>query len=140
MKNFLENQLNKLITYVNKTNQGFGWKNNANRNHEGVYIEGEPFDYIIITPSKTLLFDAKEKEKGFKWYMKAKDKKQLLNLKKLYHLDPDRNDCFFLIYFAQFIELRKIHVDKVFKILGSRNYIERKDCDIWKFKDEFKIG
>lgn len=138
VNNYLENQVDKLIDYLIKTNKGFGWKNQPKRNFKGIYIEGEPFDYIITLSSKIMCFDTKQKTKGHSWHMKDKDKKQAIRLKKLAELNPQIKS-FLLFYFAEYCELRAIDIDKVFKVLSTTDTIHKNDCYLFKFKEVFNI-
>lgn len=95
MKNNFEYQINKLIEVINKSGKGFGWQNHPDRLHNGKYISGECFDYIILSKDYKCCFDAKETTQD-KWVMKAKDIKQADNL---YNCSLHGMDCFFLIYF-----------------------------------------
>jgi hypothetical protein len=138
VNNYLENQVDKLIDYLIKSNKGFGWKNQPKRNFKGIYIEGEPFDYIITLPSKIMCFDTKQKTKGHSWHMKDKDKKQAIRLKKLAEINPQIK-AFLLFYFAEYCELRAIDIDKVFKVLSTTDTIHKNDCYLFKFKEVFNI-
>lgn len=54
-----ENELNRVSKYLNSVGVHMH-KNHANRTNEGVYLEGEPFDYEVISKGKIHCFDAKE--------------------------------------------------------------------------------
>lgn len=95
--NNFEYEIDKLIEYLNNNGLAFGWKNHANRLHNGKYISGEPFDYNIVSENYSCFFDAKE-TKSNKWIMQPKDIKQYENLKRLYSYGFD---TFFLIYFYE---------------------------------------
>lgn len=133
MKNYLEYEVNKLIRFINENNIGFGFKLNPNRNHKGVYIEGECWDYCIKTKDKLFCFDAKQTNKQ-NWNIKQKDKKQLLNLYKIQQFNCQ---CFFLIYFFSEKKLKMIDVDNVLKIIRCRQHIKNEDCKNFDF-DIFK--
>lgn len=122
--NVLENNIDKLIKYINENNLGFGWKNHPNRTHEGTYKQGECFDYVIINSNGVFCFDAKETIKD-RWVIKAKDIKQGANLEKV---STYGHDCFFLIYFKQFKEIKKVPITIFNEILKTRKYIKSTDC------------
>jgi hypothetical protein len=128
VNNFLEDQINKVIKYINENNLGFGWKNHPNRNYQGVHIDGEVFDYNIITKNKSYFFDCKQTEL-LTWHILKKDIKQLLNLNKI---DDCGHDAFILIYFIQDNKLMKIQPKRVLNILSNRKFIKPEDCDIFK--------
>jgi penicillin-binding protein-related factor A (putative recombinase) len=130
--NFLESQINKVIKYINENRLGFGWKNYPNRNYQGVFLEGEPFDYCIITKDKTYCFDCKQTELP-SWHILKKDVIQVLNLNKI---DACGRDAFFLIYFILENKLMRIDVKNVLKILSDRKNIKVGDCDIFNDFDD----
>lgn len=122
--NVLENNLDKLINHINQNNLGFGWKNHPDRTHEGLYISGECFDYIIINQYGVYCFDAKETICD-KWVIKKKDIKQGVNLEKVHKYG---HDCFFLIYFKKLKQLKKLPIELFSEILKSRKYVKPEDC------------
>lgn len=135
INNYLENQVSKLIEYINKTEKGFGYKLHPNRNHKGVYISGEPFDYCIHTANKVYCFDAKQTINN-KWILLKKDKQQAITLKKLKSLGIE---TFFLIYFITENKLMKINIEDLFlKVLPHRKYVKITDCEIWDYKEVIK--
>ena len=132
MKNYLENQIDKLIENLILYGKGFGWKNFPHRNHEGIYIKGEPFDYVIFTSKYKLCFDAKM-VKGNIWNIRNKDIKQAINLKKVY--DTNGIDCFFLILFNK--ALKEIKINRFFEILKIKKSINSNDCIEFDYKKLF---
>lgn len=133
--NQLENQIDKIITYINNNDVGFGWKNHCNRLHTGKYISGEPFDYIILTAKYKIVFDAKETISN-KWQVKQKDKKQAINLLKCYNVGME---SFFLIYFKKdSTQVLKIDILDFLDIMKTRSYIKISDCKVWNYKELFK--
>lgn len=125
--NYLENQLNQLIKHVNSSNLGFGWKNNADRNHQGTYLGGEVFDYIIINKNGVYCFDAKETVLS-KWNIRDKDIKQGANLFKTGNSNR-QCFCFFVIYYKKLNKLRKLNIQTFSNILAERMYVRPEDCD-----------
>ena len=73
-----EIQLERLARHLNSIGVHMH-KNHARRTAEGVYIEGEPFDYEVISHGKVHCFDAKECE-GKRWNLKNAKLSQLNNL------------------------------------------------------------
>jgi penicillin-binding protein-related factor A (putative recombinase) len=136
MKNFLEYEINKLISYVNDNNLGFGWKNHPNRLYNGTYVDGEPFDYVIFTRKHKYAFDAKQTEQSV-WNICKKDKVQAYNLLKL---SKSGINCFFLIYFISPKKLVRISITDFFKILEQRSHIKITDCKIWNYKEIFNVS
>ena len=89
-----EIQLARLATYLN-ANGVHMHKNHARRTNEGVYIEGEPFDYEILCDGELHCFDAKECESK-RWSLKNAKPQQINNL-----LICERNgaEAYFLVLF-----------------------------------------
>ena len=92
---YLENQIEKLIDHV-IANGYWGQKNHERRTASGVYLEGEPFDYYIMTDKIKWAFDAKEC-KGPRWPIKDKEIRQTNNLLRLKKCGFE---AFFLVLFA----------------------------------------
>jgi hypothetical protein len=132
MKNYLEHEIDKLLDYINNQNKGFGWKNHPNRNHNGVYLQGEPFDYVIFTIKNKICFDAKM-VKGNIWVIEEKDIKQAINLQKVYNTNGI--DCFFLILFNK--SLKQIKINRFFEILKYKKSININDCNNFNYKELF---
>jgi len=129
--NYLENQINKLIEYINDNQLGFGWKNHCKRNFQGVYISPEPFDYCIFTKTKKLVFDAKETDKSV-LNLQTKDIKQIINLMKCYNFGLE---AFLLIYFISDKKLLRCDVKDILGILSDRKHIKQSDCKSFDYKE-----
>lgn len=125
MKNDFEYQVNKLVSYINKNELGFAWKNHPCRLHDGKYIEGEPFDYIFLTKKAKCVFDCKETHSD-KYNILPKDIKQAHNLLAC-TISPSI-ESFFLIYFYKYKTYRKLDINNFFEILSQRKYIKFEDC------------
>ena len=134
MKNDLEFLINLLIEKINQNNLGLGWKNEVTKTHTGKYLEGEKFDYIIITKKKILCFDAKEIKIG-NWGIAKKDIKQAYNLLSC---SINKNvDSFFLIYFHSEKNYGKLDIHEFFKILNKRKHVKPCDTDMtWRLEND----
>ena len=73
-----ETELSRLSKYLN-ANGIHMHKNHAHRTEQGVYLEGEPFDYEVISCGVLHCFDAKECA-GRRWSLKNAKLSQLNNL------------------------------------------------------------
>jgi len=133
--NYLENQINNLIEYINDNQLGFGWKNHPNRNYQGLYIKGEVFDYCIFTKTKKLVFDAKQTEKSILSLI-TKDIKQIINLMKCYNCGFE---AFLLIYFISDKKLMRCDVKDILHILSDRKHIKQSDCKSFDYKEIIKM-
>ena len=130
MKNSFESQINKLIKYIFDIGY-FGTKLHPNRNHAGQYIEGEPFDYMIILPNYKACFDAKM-SKGMRWRFEKKDIKQAENLK---HCKNAGMDAFFLVYFSDYKRMVKYDVDLFLSVLAEgRKHLKITEGEEWDYK------
>lgn len=130
MNNYLESQIDKLVSQINDKKLGFAWKNHPNRTHGGSYLEGEPFDYCILTKKYKVCFDAKETDKST-W---AICKKDIVQAKNLYLASLSGIECFFLIYFITQKKLVRIKIDKFLEILAERKHIKMNDCVTWDYR------
>lgn len=130
MKNDFENKIDHLIAAINKSKKGIGWKNFPNRTHDGKYIEGEKFDYIILSENYKCCFDAKMSISD-KYKIMKKDIKQAHNLLMTYRAGLD---SFFLIYFKSIKNYKVIRVTDFFILLEQRKYITPDDCSNLKLE------
>ena len=73
-----EAELDRLSKYLN-ANGVHMHKNHAKRTEQGVYLEGEPFDYEVFSHGVVHCFDAKECA-GSRWNLKNAKLSQLNNL------------------------------------------------------------
>lgn len=106
---YLESELNKIVKYLN----GAGihaHKNHAHRTQDGVYLEGEPFDYEVISKGKTFCFDAKECHSD-KWNLKTNAK--LSQVKNLLDAADNGAEAFFLVWFAEQNKIVKFDIHYV---------------------------
>lgn len=133
MNNYLESQVDKLIDFIIKSEIGFGWKNHPNRLFNGSFVQGEPFDYCILTKFKHVCFDAKETEKTV-WNIAKKD---IIQAKNLLAASKSGIECFFLIYFITSKQLVKINIADFLEILlgENRKHIKPTDCIPFDFKE-----
>lgn len=93
---YLENQIGKLIDNV--IARGYwGQKNHPHRLNDGTYVDGEPFDYYIMTDNVKWAFDAKECA-GTTWPIK---KKEIMQCNNLLHLQRCGFEAFFLVLFGR---------------------------------------
>lgn len=133
MNNYLESQIDKLFEKIDK--MGYhGHKNNADRNFDGIYLHGEPYDYDLFLPGYHACFDAKM-SKTDKYQIKDKDIKQINNLAKCKKAGMD---SFFLIYFSSRRKLLKYDVDLLIEILQIRKNIDVKEGVKWEIEKIIK--
>lgn len=93
---YLEDQIDKLIAAV--IDRGYwGQKNHPHRLFDGTYLEGEPFDYYIMTDRIKWAFDTKECS-GTSFPIK---KKEITQANNLLHVQRCGFEAFFLVLFGQ---------------------------------------
>lgn len=121
----LEAQIQRLLDYVNAIGY-HAHKNHPKRTVDGIYIEGEPFDYEVMTKSTTDCFDAKEVQ-GSVWRLQKKDIVQADHLK---HVKNAGARAYFLVQFGVNTYPLMIDIDKVIERLKSGNKSVTKDMGI----------
>lgn len=118
MQNYLETQVDKLVKRINDI--GFhAHKNHSQRNIDGTFMKGEPYDYDMFLPNYKACFDTKMCE-AEKWHMKPKDIKQSNNLKKCKKAGMN---AFFLVYFPKTKQLLAFDIDVIAKELETTKSI-----------------
>lgn len=97
----LEKNLNKLFSRL----PIFAKKLHPNRLHSGKYVEGEPFDYLILREGETFCFDAKECNQDALYAKNI----PLHQFNDLLQAEKHGAIVFFLIYFVKVQQLCFIH-------------------------------
>lgn len=86
-----------------------GHKNHPKRLNDGTYVEGEPFDYEVFSPSHVWTFDTKECEADA-WPLSKAKLSQVNNLLK--------TGGFFLVWFVKARRLVRFDAELVKSKLG----------------------
>jgi hypothetical protein len=121
-KNMLERTIDQYCRHL-KSKGIHCHKNNPLRLHDGRYVQGEPFDYEIMTnPAK--LFDAKEVSDD---YLRIR-KKEIKQLKALHDCENAGHNAFFLIWFSKHMKLMKISATRCTELLIKQKTIHYKNC------------
>ena len=111
----LEREIDKVLKFLDS--QGIhGHKNHAKRAPDGTFIQGEPFDYEVFSPSKTYCFDAKECQSKA-WPLSAAKLSQVNNMLKC---SKAGCESFFLVYFTSIHKLIRFDIKTVQEKLGQR--------------------
>ena len=128
-----EKQIEKVIEYIEKL--GFhGHKNYEKRTEEGLYLEGECFDYEIFLPTRHDCFDAKQC-KTDTWHIVKKDLKQTNELKKCKNAGCN---AYFLVCFED-NDVRQIDVDIVINYLKqNKKSIKKYGLPSWELIENIK--
>ena len=103
-----ENELNRLSKYLNA--KGIHMHTNQpDRTESGLYLEGEPFDYEVVSGGKLHCFDAKECA-GNRWSLSNAKLNQLNNL-----LVCQKNgaQAYFLVWFRNVNKIIRFDADYV---------------------------
>lgn len=130
-----EKQIEKVIDYIE--NIGFhGHKNYAKRTNEGIYLQGECFDYEIFLPDRHDCFDAKQCNTDT-WNIVKKDIRQTNELKKCKNAGCN---AYFLICFEN-KDVRQVDVDIVIEHLkNNKKSIKKDGLPKWELINELKKG
>ncbi len=104
----LEREMDKVLRYLD-TLGIHGHKNHPKRLNDGTYVEGEPFDYEVFSPSRVWTFDTKECE-AEAWPLSKAKLSQVNNLVK--------TGGFFLVWFVQSRKLIRFDAELVASKLG----------------------
>ncbi|MBQ6664901.1 MAG: Holliday junction resolvase RecU [Synergistaceae bacterium] len=112
-----EAELSRLSKYLNA--QGIHMhKNHAKRTEQGIYLEGEPFDYEVISGGVIHCFDAKECA-GRRWSLSNAKLSQLNNLlvchkngAQAYFLVWYRNDDAIIRFDAELVRQKLVEGQK----------------------------
>lgn len=102
----LEKNLDRLLSRLPL----FHKKLHPNRLHSGKYVEGEPFDYLVISDGVTYCFDAKEQEDDL--YFKEIPIHQFNDMLKA---EKHGAVVFFLIYFKNHHKLKFVHPSTIMR-------------------------
>ena len=103
-----ENELNRVSKYLNSIGIHMH-KNHARRTESGIYLEGEPFDYEVISNGVIHCFDAKECASKT-WNLNNAKLSQLNNM-----LVCKKNgaQAYFLVYFREEKKIIRFDVDVI---------------------------
>lgn len=112
---YLESEINRILKYLRSVGI-HGHKNYANRTQDGTYIEGECYDYEVISHGKFYVFDAKECHAGV-WNLKTNAK--LSQVKNLLDAAENGAEAFFLVWFAGQNKIIRFDIYKVQEALAS---------------------
>ncbi|MCK9327192.1 MAG: Holliday junction resolvase RecU [Bacteroidales bacterium] len=111
---YLENELDRVLKFL--SNRGIhGHKNHARQTVDGAYIEGEPFDYEVISNGILHCFDAKECH-GNRWSLKNAKLSQVQNLIQCANHGAE---AYFLVYFVLSGKLKRFDAQFVKLALSS---------------------
>lgn len=112
---YLELEMNRVLNYLNRIGI-HGHKNHANRTQDGTYVEGEPFDYEVISHGQTFCFDTKECNADA-WNLKTNAK--LAQVKNLFDAAENGAEAFFLVWFAKVNKIIRFDIYKVKEALET---------------------
>ena len=109
-----EAELNRVSKYLN-ANGIHMHKNHAKRTEQGIYLEGEPFDYEVITGGVIHCFDAKECA-GSRWNLSNAKLNQLNNM-----LVCQKNgaQAYFLVWYRNINAIIRYDVDLIKQKLAN---------------------
>lgn len=126
-----ENELNRVSKYLN-ANGIHMHKNHARRTEQGIYLEGEPFDYEVISGGIIHCFDAKECSQD-SWILKNAKLNQLNNL-----LVCRKNgaQAYFLVWFKKTNQIIRFDAEVIQKALTEgRKSIKAGEGKTWQWTE-----
>ncbi len=126
-----EYELNRLKKYL-ETQGVHMHKNHAERTEQGIYLEGEPFDYEVFVNGDVHCFDAKECS-GARWNLKNAKLNQLNNL-----LMCAKNgaQAYFLVWFKTVNKIIRYDAEQIKKFLttGGKS-VKPEDGKLWEWTE-----
>ena len=126
-----EAELNRLSKYLNASGVHMH-KNYARRTQSGQYLEGEPFDYEVISHGAIHCFDAKECA-GSRWNLKNAKLNQLNNL-----LVCQKNgaQAYFLVWYKNENIVIRYDVDLIKqKLISGKKSLTPEEGEKWEWQD-----
>ncbi len=126
-----ENELNRVSKYLN-ANGIHMHKNHARRTEQGIYLEGEPFDYEVLNKGKLHCFDAKECS-GDRWNLKNAKLSQLNNL-----LVCRKNgaQAYFLVWFRKLNKIIRFDAETVRQaLIAGQSSLTPKEGTKWDWTE-----
>lgn len=129
--NEFEAELSRLSRYLNATGIHMH-KNHARRTEHGVYLEGEPFDYEILSSGTLHCFDAKECASQ-RWPLSKAKLSQLNNL-----LVCARNgaQAYFLVWYKGSNELVRYDAEQIrTALIAGRKSLNPEEGQKWEWTE-----
>ena len=126
-----EAELDRLSKYLN-ANGIHMHKNHAKRTEQGVYLEGEPFDYEVFSHGVIHCFDAKECA-GSRWNLKNAKLSQLNNL-----LMCQKNgaQAYFLVWYKERNLIIRFDAELIKEALKSgKKSLTPEDGEQWEWEN-----
>ena len=126
-----EAELDRLSKYLN-ANGVHMHKNHAKRTEQGVYLEGEPFDYEVFSHGVIHCFDAKECA-GSRWNLKNAKLSQLNNL-----LMCQKNgaQAYFLVWYKEKNLIIRFDAELIKEALKSgKKSLTPEDGEQWEWEN-----
>lgn len=125
-----EQNLSKVAKYLDSIGIHMH-KNHANRLQNGTFVEGEPYDYDVITHGHFHCFDAKECQSA-RWNLSNAKPQQVNNLLKC-----QRNgaEAYFLVYFVPENHIVRFNADFVKQALADgKKSLTSKEGQPWEWE------
>ena len=126
-----ENELNKVSKYLNSIGVHMH-KNHAKRTESGIYLEGEPFDYEVISHGTIHCFDAKECS-STAWSLKNA---KLSQLNAMLMCQKNGAQAYFLVYFKEQNKIIRFDVDVIkAALIAGKKSIKPEEGQEWEWTE-----
>ena len=127
----LEAELNRLSKYLN-ANGIHMHKNHARRTERGVYLEGEPFDYEVISCGVLHCFDAKECAGG-RWNL---SNAKMSQLNTLLVCRKNGAQAYFLVWFRKYNKIVRFNAEQIKqKLSDGIKSVSPEEGEVWDWTE-----
>ena len=125
---YLEKELQRILCFLNE-NGVHAHKNHCDRTVDGVYLEGEPYDYEVFA-NPVHVFDAKEAQ-GDRWPL---SNAKPMQVKHLLNCAAHGAEAYFLVLFGG-CDLRRFDVEFVnVAIAAGRKTLDKFEGKSWDWR------
>ena len=126
-----EAELNRVSKYLN-ANGIHMHKNHARRTEQGIYLEGEPFDYEVISGGVIHCFDAKECA-GDRWSLSNAKLSQLNNLLVCWR---NGAQAYFLVWYRKINAVIRFDAELVRqKLVDGKKSLKAEEGKKWEWTE-----
>ena len=126
-----ENELNRVSKYLNSKGVHMH-KNHAHRTESGIYLEGEPFDYEVVSGGTLHCFDAKECS-AKSWSL---SNAKLTQLNNLLACQKNGAQAYFLVWFRNVNKIVRFDVELVKQaLIDGKKSLKPEEGKSWQWTE-----